>query len=156
MYLDGRNMVQICTFLQTPNSTDCLLGPYNCYIMHILHILHVSHTLLMKSLNLWTSSRRVTHCGMSAETVFDLLKFFCCFVFPVSIFSSNIYNKAEYNRGLFLDSPQWLILPFLSFHCTSLFTFPSLTIFFPNALIRFCLWTHLLAVCLSVFPPLSA
>ena len=52
--------------LQIP-STACL-GPVNHYIMHILHILHVSHTLLMKSLNLWTSSGPVTHCGMSAET----------------------------------------------------------------------------------------
>lgn len=65
--------------------------------MHSLHILHVSCTLLMKSLNLWTGTRRVTHCGMSAETgpvvsnynltphffffAFDLLKF----GFPVSI-----------------------------------------------------------------------
>ena len=72
LHLYGRNRVQICTFLQTPNSTHCLFGPYDLYIMHILHILHVSHTLLIQSLNLWTGSvffsRRVTYCGMSAET----------------------------------------------------------------------------------------
>ena len=53
LHLDGRPRVQICTFFQSPNSIDCLFGPYNRYIMHILH---VRRTLLMKSLNLWTSS----------------------------------------------------------------------------------------------------
>lgn len=33
--------------------------------MHSEYILHVRHTLLTKSLNLWSSSRRVTRCGMS-------------------------------------------------------------------------------------------
>lgn len=48
-------------FFQSLNSTRCPFGPCNHCIMHILH---VSHTWLVKSLNLWTSSRGVTHWGI--------------------------------------------------------------------------------------------
>lgn len=81
----------------------CLFGPYNRYIMHILHTLHVSRTLLMKSLNLWTSSRRLIHCGMSAETTplflnISLLPFLLlCLTFKSYLFLAFLYRSLLFN-----------------------------------------------------------
>lgn len=66
-------ILDICPPSWSKNPLCGMFRSHNHYIMHILHSLHFSVTLLLKSLNLWSSSSGVLLGGMSAEQLLNVI-----------------------------------------------------------------------------------